>query len=112
VNHGEVLVSSPPLDEFIQVSMLLEHEEENVVSCNLFQVFDDALCYDSKSGEALKGPLNSLGLSCYNESDDFIENIDEFIHVGRRKWDVICYDGDSIYNMEGHFQLFPLHVDT
>jgi hypothetical protein len=37
-----------------------------------------------------------------------IENIDEFIHVGRRKWDVICHDGDPIYDIEGHFQLFPL----
>jgi hypothetical protein len=36
-----------------------------------------------------------------------IENIDEFIHVGGRKWDVIFYDGDPIYDIEGHFQLFP-----
>jgi organic radical activating enzyme len=44
----------------------------------------------------------------YNKGDDLIENIDEFIHVGRRKWDVIRYDGDPIYDIEGHLQLLPL----
>jgi hypothetical protein len=37
-----------------------------------------------------------------------VDNIDEFIHVGRRKWDVIGHDEDPIYDIEGHFQLFPL----
>jgi len=36
------------------------------------------------------------------------KDIDEFIHVGRHKWDVIFHDGDPIYDIEGHFQLFPL----
>jgi hypothetical protein len=36
-----------------------------------------------------------------------VDNIDEFIHVGERKWDVIGYDGDSIYDIEGHFQMLP-----
>jgi hypothetical protein len=36
------------------------------------------------------------------KDNDVIDNIDEFIHVGRCKWDVICYDGDPIYDIEGH----------
>jgi hypothetical protein len=39
-----------------------------------------------------------------------VDNIDEFIHVGKRKWDVIGYDGDPIYDIEGHFQMFPLQL--
>jgi hypothetical protein len=58
----------------------------------------------------LEEPLDVLDPSCYNKGNDVIENIDEFIHVGRHKWDVICFglDGDPIYDIEGHFQLFPL----
>jgi hypothetical protein len=63
----------------------------------------------------LEEPLDALDPSCYNKGDDVIENIDDFIHVGRRKWDVICsgLNGDPIYDIEGHFQiknmeLFPL----
>jgi hypothetical protein len=49
----------------------------------------------------LEKPFDVLDPSCY-------DNIDEFIHVGRCKWDVIGHDGDPIYDIEGHFQLFPL----
>jgi len=33
-----------------------------------------------------------------------VDNIDDFIHVGRHKWDMIGHDGDPIYNIEGHFK--------
>jgi ABC-type transporter Mla maintaining outer membrane lipid asymmetry ATPase subunit MlaF len=56
----------------------------------------------------LEEPLDALDPSCYDKGDDVIDNIDEFIHVGRHKWDVIGHDGDPIYDIEGHFQLFPL----
>jgi len=39
-----------------------------------------------------------------------VDNIDEFIHVGRRKWDVIGSDEDPIYDIEGHFQKLPLQL--
>jgi hypothetical protein len=39
-----------------------------------------------------------------------VNNFDEFIHVGRLKWDVIDYYRDPIYNIEDHFQRFPLHL--
>jgi hypothetical protein len=56
----------------------------------------------------LENPLGVLDPTCYDKGDDVIDNIDEFIHVGRCKWDVIGHDGDPIYNIEGNFQLFPL----
>ena len=52
--------------------------------------------------------MDALGPSCYNKYDNVVDNIDDFIHVVRRKWDVIGHDGDHIYDIEGHFQLFPL----
>jgi hypothetical protein len=75
-----------------------------------FQIFDDALFYDLESEEVLEEPLDVLTPSCYDKDDDFVDNIDEFIHVGKRKWDVIGYDGDPIYDIEGHFQKFPLQL--
>jgi hypothetical protein len=60
--------------------------------------------------DVLKEPLDALDPSCYNESDDVINNIDDLIHVGRHKWDVTCYgfNRDPIYDIEGHFQLLSL----
>jgi len=54
--------------------------------------------------------LDTLDPSCYNESDDDINSIDEFIHVRRRKRDVFhsILNGDPIYEMKRHFQSFPL----
>jgi len=62
--------------------------------------------YNSE-GEETEKSLDVLNPSCYNETNELIENIDEFIHVGGHKWDVIFYDGDPLYNIEYHFQLIP-----
>jgi hypothetical protein len=55
----------------------------------------------------LEEPLDALDHSCYNKSDDVIENIDEFIHVGRHKWDVTWYgfNGDPIYDIQRFFSI-------
>jgi hypothetical protein len=99
-------------DEVIQASNPPAHEEENVVSCTPLQIFDIVLFHDSESEEVLEEPLDALDgdQSCYNKDDDVIENIDDLIHVGRYKWDIICsgLKGDPIYDIEGHFQLLPL----
>jgi hypothetical protein len=71
-----------------------------------FQIFNDSLPYGVESKEV----LDVLTRSCYDEDEDFVDNIDEFIHVGERKWDVIGYDGDPIYDIEGHSQKLPLHL--
>jgi hypothetical protein len=101
---------SPPFDEVIQASIPPAQEEKNVVSYTPFQVFDVDAFHEWESEDVLEEPLDTLVPSCYNESDDVINNIDEFIHVGRCKWDVTCYgfNGDPIYDIEGHFQLLPL----
>jgi hypothetical protein len=54
--------------------------------------------------------LDVLTPSCYDEDDDFFDNIDDFIQVGKHKWDMIGYDGDLIYDIEGHLQKFPLQL--
>jgi hypothetical protein len=105
--EDEVLVFAPLFDKVIQASIPPTEEEENVVSRFPFQVFDDALFYDLESKEVLEKPLDVLDPSCYNEGDDVIDNIDEFICVGKCKWDVTCHDGDPIYDIQGHFQLVP-----
>jgi hypothetical protein len=80
------------------------------VSYYPFQDFEDALFCDLESEELLEEPLNALIPSCYDEGNDMVNNIYEFIHVGRCKWDVIGYDGDPIYDIEGHFKMFPLQL--
>jgi hypothetical protein len=42
--------------------------------------------------------------------NDIVDNIDEFIHVGRRRWDIVAYDLDPIYDIDGPFQRLPLHL--
>jgi hypothetical protein len=63
-----------------------------------------------ESKEVSEEPLDVLIPSCYDKGDDFVDNIDEFMHVGKHKWDVIRYDGDPIYDLEGHFQKLPLQL--
>jgi hypothetical protein len=46
--------------------------------------------------------LDALNTPCYDKVSNMVDNIDDFIHVGRRKWDVIGSDEDLIYDMEGY----------
>jgi hypothetical protein len=46
---------------------------------------------------------------CYDIDTDIVD-IDEFIHIGRRKWDVIGFGMDPIYDIENHCQLLPLQL--
>jgi hypothetical protein len=52
--------------------------------------------------------LDALNPSCYEKGGNMVDNFDEFIHVGRHKWDVIGSDEDPIYDMEGYLRMFPL----
>jgi hypothetical protein len=80
----------------------------NTISYYPFKDFDDALFYDLESEEVLEEPLDALNPSCYDKGSDMVNNIDEFIHVGRCKWDVIGSDEDHIYDMEGYLRMLPL----
>jgi hypothetical protein len=102
----EDVEASLPFDEVIQILEAPAQEEVSTVSYFPFQIFNDSLSYDVESEEV----LDVLTPSCYDEDDDFVDNIDEFIHVGKRKWDVMGYDGDPIYDIEGHFQKLPLQL--
>jgi hypothetical protein len=99
-----------PFDEVIQANDAPTQQEVNTVSYLPFQDFDDALFYDLEREEVLEEPLDALNPSCYDKGSDIVDNIDEFIHVGRRKWDVIGSNEDPIYDIEGHFQKFPLQL--
>jgi hypothetical protein len=68
------------------------------------------LFYDLESEEVLEEPFDALNPSCYDKGSTIVDNIDEFIHVGRHKWDVIGSNKDPIYDMEGHFQVLPLQL--
>jgi hypothetical protein len=102
----EYVEASLPFDAVIQILEALVQEEVSTVSYFPFQIFNDPSSYDVESEEV----LDVLTPSCYDEDDDFVDNIDEFIHVEKRKWDVMGYDGDPIYDIEGHFQKFPLQL--
>jgi hypothetical protein len=77
--------------EDTQVLKAPAQEEINTVSHFPFQNFDDFLLYDLESEKELDEPLNASNPSCYDTDSDMVNNIDEFIHVGRRKWDVVGY---------------------
>jgi hypothetical protein len=83
--------------------------QEETVSYPPLQDFDDFLLYDLGNEEEMDEPLNVLNPPCYDTDTDIFD-IDEFIHVGRRKWDVVGFDMDPIYDIENHFQVLPPHL--
>jgi hypothetical protein len=53
--------------------------------------------------------LDVLIPPCYDTDTDIVD-FDEFIHVGRRRWDAVGYDTDPIYDTKDHLQLLPLQL--
>jgi hypothetical protein len=53
--------------------------------------------------------LNVLSPPCYDTNTDIVY-FDEFIHVGRRRWDAVGYDMDLIYDIKSHLQVLPLQL--
>jgi hypothetical protein len=82
--------------------------QRETVSYPLPLVFDKALPYDEEKEEDEFSNVSNP--ACYDTDSDTVDNIDEFIHVGRRKWDIVGYDLDPIYDTESHFQLLPLQL--
>jgi hypothetical protein len=109
-HEDEALMPVFSFDEVIEVFDAPAQEEVTTVSYFPFQDFEDALFCDLESEEQLEEPLDVLSPSCYDKGNDMVDNIDEFIHVGKRKWDVIGYDGYPIYDIEGHFQMLLIKV--
>jgi hypothetical protein len=107
---GDGVLKPLPFNEVIQAIDTPTQQEVNTVSYFPFQNFHDALSYGLEREEVLEEPLDALNPSCYDNGNDIVDNIDEFIHVGRRKWDAIGSNEDPIYDIEGHFQKFPLQL--
>jgi hypothetical protein len=80
-------------DDDIQILEALAQEGLSEVHCSPFQVLNGYLPYDTKSEKV----LDVLTPPCYDTDTD-IADFDEFIHVGRRRWDTIGYDTDPIYD--------------
>jgi hypothetical protein len=69
-----------------------------------------ALLYDEGDKEEINESLNASNSAYYDTYSDTVDNIDEFIHVGRHRWDVVGYDRDPIYDIESHFQVLPMQL--
>jgi hypothetical protein len=67
-----------PLDEVIRT--LEAPAQEGLNNVSYFKTFNDSLFYDVESKEV----SDVLTPSCYDEDNDFVDNFDEFIHVGKR----------------------------
>jgi hypothetical protein len=93
------------LDEAIQILEAPAQEGLSEVNYSPFQVFSGSLPYDTKSTKV----LDVLTPPCYDTDTD-IADFDEFIHVGRRRWDAVSYDVDPIYDIKSHLRVFPLQL--
>jgi hypothetical protein len=82
--------------------------QEETVSFPPPLVFD-ILPYDEGNEEENEFS-NISNSACYDIDSDIVGNIDEFIHVGRRRWDIVGYDLDPIYDIESHFRVLPLQL--
>jgi hypothetical protein len=61
--YDEDDISSLPLDEDFQTSAPPRHQEENMMSCNPFDNFDDALFHDCGNDENCQKDLNEVSLA-------------------------------------------------
>jgi hypothetical protein len=92
-------------DDDIQILEALAQEGLSEVHCSPFQSLNDYLLHDTKSERV----LDVLTPPCYDTDTD-IADFDEFIHVGRRRWDAIGYDTDPIYDTKDHLRMLPLQL--
>jgi hypothetical protein len=83
--------------------------QEEKVSYPPLQDFDNCLLYDLGKEEEMGELLNVLNPPCYDTDTDIVD-FDEFIHVGRRRWDAVGYDMDPIYDIKSHLQVLPLQL--
>jgi hypothetical protein len=88
------------------IELLEVPAQEETVSYPLL-VCDDALPCDEKEEEDEFS--NLANPACYDTDTD-IADFDEFIRVGRRRWDIVGYDADPIYDTKDHLQTLPLQL--
>jgi hypothetical protein len=90
------------------IEVLKVPAQQEIVSYPPLLVFDNAFPCDEEEEEDEFSNVSNP--ACYDIDSDTIDNIDEFIHVGRRRWDIVGYDLDPFYDSESHFQLLPLQL--
>jgi hypothetical protein len=88
------------------IELLEVPTQEETVSYPPPLVFDDVLPCDEKEEDE----FSNLGNPACYDTDTDIADFDEFIYVGRRRWDAFGYDTDPIYDMKSHLQMLPLQV--
>jgi hypothetical protein len=94
-----------PSNDDVLILEALAQEGLSEVHCSPFQVSNGYLPYDTKSEKV----LDVSTPPCYDTDTD-IADFDEFIHVGRRRWDIVGYDTDPIYDTKDHLQTLPLQL--
>jgi hypothetical protein len=82
--------------------------QEETISFPPPLVFDDALPCDREDEEEIS--KNASNPTCYDTDNDIPDNIDEFIHVGRHRWDAVDYCMDPIYEIESRLQVLPFQL--
>ena len=81
--------------------------QEETLSYPPTLVSDDTLPCEEKEEDEF---LSLTHPTCYDTDSDTIDNIEQFILVGKRRWDKVGYNLDPIYDTESHFQLLPLQL--
>jgi hypothetical protein len=99
IKEKEAVHDDEPITHAENTKAIEAPSQEETVSYPPPLVCDDALLYDEEEDEF----SDVSNPACYDTDNDIIDNIDEFIHVGRRRWDIVGYDLDPIYDTEGHF---------
>jgi hypothetical protein len=85
--------------------------QEEKVSYPPLQDSGNCLLYDLRKEEEMGELLNDFNPPCYDTDTDIVD-FDEFIHVGRRRWDAVGYDMDPIYDIRSHLQVLPFAIIT
>jgi hypothetical protein len=88
------------------IELLEVPAQEETMSYPPILSFDNALPCDEEEEEDEFSSLTNP--TCYDTDSDIVDNIDEFIRVGRRRWDIVGYDTDPIYEIKDHLQMLPL----
>jgi hypothetical protein len=108
IEHKEAVHEDETITYAENIELLNVPAQQETTSYPPILVFDDALPCDEKEEENKFSNVSNP--ACYDTDSDTVDNIDEFIHVGRHTWDIVGYDLDPIYDTESHFQLLPLQL--
>jgi hypothetical protein len=93
----------------MHTQVLKDPAQKEKISFPPLQDLGNCLLYDSEEENEMGELLNVSNPPCY-DIDTNIADFDEFIHVGRRRWDAFGYDMDPIYDIKSHLRALPLQL--